>query len=221
MLRCKKCKVELPGSPRYCPLCQGSLSGTPAPGENVYPDIPPVEAPSRRVLSIIIFATIAAAAICVAVNLSVPYGGWWSLFVLAGIGSFWLSFLVADRKLCNIPKHILRQAVIFSLLALLWDIFTGFRRWSVEFVIPILWTCAMAAQAIMAKIMKLRSEDYIIYLVFDSLVGLLSLILILIGVLHVIIPWAACFACSVIMIAGLIFFEGKTLWSEIHRRMHL
>lgn len=219
MLYCKRCSVSVSGNPPRCPLCQGDLSGTADQSENTFPAIAP--ATHRKFIQLIIFFTVVAAAVCVAINLSFPSGGWWSAFIVAGILSLWINFAVIVKKRENLPKSILWQVSVVSILAVIWDWFTGFHKWSVDYVIPILCTCAMIAMAVVAKIIRLRIEDYIIYLILDSVLGIISLIFIICGVLNVVYPSAICVAASIISLAALFVFEGTTLRAEIRRRMHL
>lgn len=151
MKYCEKCRVSVPGDLRTCPLCQGDLSGQGEPGRGTFPALPAPKHPHRGLLQLIGLGTIAAAAVCIAVNLSLPQSGWWSVFVVAGVISFWLTFWVVVKKRGNIPKTILWQVGLISALALFWDWWTGGRlSWSVDFVIPLLLTGAMIAMAVIA-----------------------------------------------------------------------
>ena len=220
MLTCKKCGVTLSGTPERCPLCQGDLSGSPD-GEEPFPVIPAPAHPHRTLIRFIALGTVAVAAGCVSVNLSFPHRGWWSFFVVAGVASFWLNFAIVIRKLGNIPKTILWQVSLVSALALAWDFATGFRGWSIDYVLPIICSCAMVAMAVIARIMRLRIEDYIIYLVLDSILGIIPLTLILLGSLRVVLPSAICVAISVVSLTALLLFEGPALRHEILRRLHV
>lgn len=134
MKYCEKCRVSVPGDLRTCPLCQGDLSGQGEPGRGTFPALPAPKHPHRGLLQLIGLGTIAAAAVCIAVNLSLPQSGWWSVFVVAGVISFWLTFWVVVKKRGNIPKTILWQVGLISALALFWDWWTGGRlSWSVDF----------------------------------------------------------------------------------------
>lgn len=220
MLYCDKCKINLAGDYRQCPLCQANLTGSP---ETVGTELPKIQPPSNRnhlLLRLIAFATVVAAAICVAVNLSVG-GDWWSAFVIAGIASLWLIFGVSVKKRGNLSKSILWQVLVVSLLALAWDLWTGFHGWSIDYVLPILCTCSLIAMSVTAKITRLRVEDYILYLVLDSLCGLITLALALSGALRVVYPSAVCVAASIIFLAALLLFEGRALRDELIRRLHL
>ncbi|MEA5067763.1 MAG: DUF6320 domain-containing protein, partial [Christensenellaceae bacterium] len=116
MLRCEHCNIGLPGTPSACPLCQGALTGTPDGSGRAFPDLPK-SGPSahRRLLQWIAFGTVCLAAVCAAINLILPSGGMWSLFVAAGVASLWTDLGVALKKRRNLPKAILWQVTIMSL----------------------------------------------------------------------------------------------------------
>lgn len=222
MFRCEYCNIDLPDAPSRCPLCQNTPTGLPCGGERRFPILPASKkAASRTFLALIAFGTVCAAVICITINLILPAGGWWSMFVVAGIGSLWMDFAVMVKKRRNLPKSILWQVAAVSLIAYMWDRFTGFRGWSVDYVLPILCTCAMIAMTLVAKIRRLHIQDYILYLVIDCILGPISFILILVGAVHVVIPSAVCFGSSLVFLAALLFFEGRSLWTEIQRRLHL
>ena len=219
MLYCKNCKIHLSGKYVRCPLCKGRLTGEADGAGNLFPVL------SARIdhamLMGLAFGSAVAAAVCIAVNLIFPSRGWWSLFVVFGIVSFWISLALVLKKNKNIPKTVLWQVGTLSLLAYLWDYFTGFRGWSLNFVLPILCTSAMVAMAVIAKIEKLDIQNYIFYLVIDCVFGILSFTLLVIGRTTEVIPSAVCFASTIIFLASLLIFQGKALLNEAQRRFHL
>ena len=219
MRTCEKCKISVAGALRRCPLCQGDLTGEPE-RDNPFPWL----SYSRRYsffLRIVAFAGAVAAAVCIAVNLSLPSGGWWSMFVVAGLGSLWLTLWFVAKKRTNIPKTILWQVAVISLLALVWDWWTGWRGWSIDYVVPILCGCAIIVMSVVARILHLRIEDYIIYLILDSILGIIPLALVLCGAVRIVYPSAICVAVGIIALAALFIFEGTALRNEILRRLHL
>lgn len=195
MLRCNSCNVDLPGTPKQCPLCKGELTGKGDGGENVFPPrLASQKLFSKKILAITAFVSVCVSAVCIAVNLIFPAGGWWSLFVLAGYLSLWADFAMLYRKRRNFAKSILWQVAFVSAIALLWDFFTGFHGWALDYVLPILCVSAMISIVLLANICKLHVQDYIIYLIIDCVLGVSTLILILTGILHTVIPCAVCFA---------------------------
>lgn len=218
-MKCERCGVTVRGDFVTCPLCQQELQGEPI--EGVFPKISPQKLRLRKIISFAAFVSIVALVICVLLNVALPSYGWWSLFVAAGMASLWLSLGVLIQKRDNVLKAIIWQVALIAALAFIWDLSTGFRGWSVDFVIPILFTAAMAAMAIFSQAAKLSIEDYLIYLVINSVLGILCVLLIVFDVVKIALPALICVACSVISLAALSIFEGKALREELKRRLHL
>lgn len=221
MLYCENCKIQLRGKYARCPLCQGDLTGEADPAGNVFPTVFSREQTYRKLLVWLALGSVAAAAVCIAVNLILPSGGWWFPLVVGGILSFWISLALVLKKRMNLPKTILWQVGVLSLLAFCWDRFTGFQGWSLNYVLPILCTSTMVAMSVIAKIRKLEIQNYIFYLVVDCVFGIISFALLAAGKITVVIPSAICFAMTIIFLAALLLFQGKALAAEMQRRFHL
>lgn len=221
MLYCDKCKVKIQGRPDFCPLCQGSLSGTPDSGDS-YPAVKTKPSKLNFAIKIAALSSIAAILICFAINFSTTghVAGWW-LYPLAGTISVWIAFTIAIHLHRNIEKTIVITAFICSAISFLWDLFTGYKGWSLDFVLPIAACVAMLSMAVVAQVLKLRIQQYIFYLVIDIIIGIISLVLLICGVIQVVIPSAICVATSAISLTALLIFNGKSLKSEIERRLHL
>lgn len=219
-MRCESCKIDVLGENKRCPLCHAQLKGAKI-RDGAFPQPPPVPRHMRFYLSLAAFFTITFAAVCIAINISATPGRFWSLFVIAGLCSLWVAFANAYYRRGNIPKLILWQVTIIVIIAVLWDLFTGFRRWSIDFVLPIICTAAMVTMFVIAQVRKLDARDYIIYLFMVIAVGFVSLILLAVGALTVALPSVICFTASIIFLAALFLFQGRTMLSEIRRRMHL
>lgn len=221
MLFCERCKVQLPGTPKRCALCRGAPTGEGDPVENVFPVIPPSASPYRSLYAWAAFGSVAAGVVCVILNIIIPAGGWWSLFVLGGMVTLWVSVLLIERKRKNVPRYIFWRVLVVSAMAVVWDVFTGFRGWSVNYVIPILSTCSLIAMAVVARRSRLPISDYIGYFIVAALFGLVSALIIMADAVTVVIPSAICLAVSILSLTALMIFEGKALWAELRRRFHL
>ena len=219
MRYCEACKVSIEGSIEYCPLCQSRLSGEPE--EDSYPILLPGRKPYRLLVRILAMVTVIAAVVCAVVNFSLPGHGWWSLFVVAGLASAWLSLGMTIRRRRNPMKGALWHLGLVSVLLLLWDWFTGRRGWSVHFVLPVFYSCMQCAVAIAAWVLRLRPSDYMLYLLLCVLAGFIPLILLLCGLLQIMYPSAICGGISVIFLAALLLFKGSALKNELVRRLHL
>ena len=55
----------------------------------------------------------------------------------AGVFCTWLLVMVGYRKRKNPLKNGMWQLVIVSVGAVLWDVFTGWKGWSVDYVFPL------------------------------------------------------------------------------------
>lgn len=220
MKYCDKCKLSIRGGGERCPLCQGILEGS-AEEKAVFPVIPLPNRIGLFVIRILIFLSVAAAVSCTVINLVLTPQYHWFWFVISGLACLWLEAAVILRKYHDVPKTILWQVIVISLLAVVWDLGTGWHRWSVEFVMPVLCCCAMAGMAIVAKFLKVRAEDFILYLMLDALFALISLALLVSGIVEAMAPSFLCIAGAVISLAALILFQGETMWAEIRKRLHL
>lgn len=222
MQRCEHCGVTVRGRAQICPLCQNLLTGINSDAEYIFPKkTPPKPIVSLHALTWLGFFTVCAAAICVCINLILPAKGWWSLFVVAGFFCLWADFGLIMRKRRNLQKTIVWQVAFISIIAYLWDRFTGHHGWAVDYVLPIMCTGAMVSMFLLARIQKLQIQDYILYLGMVCILGLGALILILTDTVRIAIPMAICFCTSVAFLAFLIFFEGRVLKAELQRRFHL
>ncbi len=221
MKYCDKCKVKIAGDREKCPLCQGMVTDIGGPSREVFPKIPTVYRQHNLLFRLLIFASIVAGVVSVAINLLLPQAGWWSLFVLLGIGCMWVSLFFAVRKRHNIPKNIMYQVVFVSGLSVIWDLVTHWRGWSIDYVIPSACFLAMISLAVLFKVMKMPVRDYLIYFALDGLFGIVPIIFFLTGCLNVLYPSLICVAVSVISLAALAVFAGENMLAELKRRLHL
>ncbi len=218
MLYCKNCKVNITGNHNKCPLCQSDIIGEPGK-TNTFPIIREEKHLINLILKITALITIAVSAISVLINLG--FRGSWSLYVIAGFITGWIVIWITVKMHGNITKNSIWLTVIISILSIIWDMSTGYRGWSIDYVLPIICCFAMIEMFIIAKIMKLRIEDYIVYLIIDILFGIVPLVFLLMNIVKIVYPSLICVAGSIISLAILILFEGKALKAEIVRRIHL
>ena len=136
-------------------------------------------------------------------------------------GAGWLTVAQAIRKRSSFCKHVLYQVVTLALLAVIFDLMTGFLRWSFDYVIPALCTFAMIVIGITAIIRRQHVTDYIIYMVLSSVFGIVPLLFLLPGWTTVTWPTVLTAAAGIIYLAALLLFVGRDTWRELRRRLHL
>lgn len=221
MKYCEKCKVNVVGKRKSCPLCQGLLSGQDEEQEDEFPQITSIYKRYNLFFKIIILISIIIASISVAVNVALPKKGAWSLFIIAGLVSVWVSLITAINKRNNIPKNIMYQVIIVSIAVVSWDYMTHWRGWSIDYVIPLICIFAMISMSFISKVMKLHIEDYILYLIIDGVFGIVPSIFIMLGILKVLYPSLICVVTSIISLSILLLFEGESMLDEMKKRLHL
>lgn len=220
MRHCEQCGVDVAGSRTHCPLCQGPLSPCMGDSRETFPRIPTIYRQYHFLFRVMIFASIAAGVAAVAVNLMLPETGFWSAFVVGGIACLWLSLALAVRKRKNIPKGMLYQVALISVICVVWDWATHWSGWSIDYVVPILCVSVMAALAVLSRVFHWETETLIVYVCIDALFGVVPLIFFLTGCLNVPYPSIICVAASVISLAALVVFKGDSIWAELRRRLH-
>lgn len=221
MKYCEKCKVNVIGKRKTCPLCQDFLSGQDDDQEEEFPQITSIYKEYNMFFKMMILISIIIASISVAVNIAFHKGVYWSLFIIGGLVSVWVSLITAINKRNNIPKNIIYQVVIVSVAVVIWDYLTNWKGWSIDYVIPLVYVFAMVSMYVISKIMKLKLNDYILYLIIDGIFGIIPIIFILTGILNVLIPSLICVVTSIISLSTILIFEGDSMREEMKRRLHL
>ena len=221
MKRCDHCHVDVAGDRKFCPLCQNQLTESGGETREAFPYIPTIYRQYNLFFRILIMISIVAGVTCVTINLLVPNSGWWSAFVVGGFVCLWLSLAIGVRKRKNIPKNMMYQVVVLSLLGVAWDLLTGWRGWSLDYLVPIVCMCAMLTFTILYRVLHLKRSDVMIYLVIDAVFGILPVVFFFTGLLHVPYPSLICAASSVISLSALLLFEGDSLAAELKRRLHI
>lgn len=96
MRYCDKCHVQIVGKRDVCPLCQGPVTTLDDDEREVFPFVPTIYHQYNLLFRALIFASVVVGVLAIVVNILVPsHFGWWSAFVLAGIGCFWMVLVVA------------------------------------------------------------------------------------------------------------------------------
>lgn len=221
MKTCEKCAVSVSGSFEKCPLCQNKLKGETQSEYEIFPFIPLVTHKHSLLFRLLMLGSAAVVIVSFAINWMLPQSGFWSLFVVAGVACVWISLLIALRKRHNILKNLSYQVTIISILAILWDIFTGWHGWSVDYVIPIAFVSVMTATSVLARILKMPTEVYMVYSILLILYGIIPAIFVLSGLSVIVYPSLICVAGSLLSLAALTIFEGRNMVEELKRRLHL
>lgn len=202
-------------------MCQSELVVIDEKVEELYPMAYESEAANYMILKIFAFISVVVSILSVFMNIIIPTKVWWSLIVVATFICLWISLSIAISKHKNILKYLLHQSIIISLFSIFLDYFTGRYGWSINFVIPVIFTLAMIVMYILSKILRLQAGEYMIYLLLDALFGIIPILFLVTDSVKYTVPSFICILVSLISVTALIIFEGRTMLSELKRRLHI
>ncbi|TJX15906.1 hypothetical protein E9840_01760 [Tissierella creatinini] len=222
MRYCNHCKVYIKDNTNKCILCGNTLpieykQNIESP---TFPYIP-LFYESHMPIKILSFISISAIVISFAINMIFRSDVNWPLLVMLGLVSVWIGLYVIIKKRYHIPKKIITQVIIISLLSVFWDWKTGWRGWSTTYVIPIIIVSAMIIMYITAKVLKLSTRDYITYFLIAGILGIVPVIFILFHWVSIIYPSIISISVSIISISAIFIFKGDEIRLELDKRMHI
>ena len=221
MKYCRHCKVYIREDRDRCTLCENVLEEeAEGESEDVFPEIAPFYE-SHLALKIMIFISIVAIVVSFGIKMIFPSDINWPMLFMFVVISIWGGLVIIIQKRYHIPKKILWQVIILSILAVFWDYQTGWRGWSLDYVIPIACVSAMVIMYITAKIMNLSMNDYITYAFLDGIFGIIPVVFIIFDLVDVVYPSIMSIGFSIISLSAIFIFQGKEIKMEMNKRMHI
>ena len=175
----------------------------------------------RKVMQIFSFLCIVVAVVCGMLNYLTLETLNWFWFAAAGCFCGWLVVFVAYAKRRNILKNEAWQLLIITILCILWDHFTGWRGWSLDFVFPFGSLAVLGSVPVIARVNHLESEEYLYYFMQAAMIGCVPLILLWTGLVHYKIPSVVCVGISFLVLAGLFIFQKKNMTREFHKKLRM
>ena len=176
---------------------------------------------NQKVIQTFSFLCLAIAVICGMINFMMAGVLNWFWFAGAGCACAWLVVMVAYYKRRNILKNEMWQLLLISAIAILWDRFTGWKGWSVDFVIPFGILAVQFSVPVIAKINRLEREEYLFYLVQAGIAGLIPMILVWSGIVQFAVPSVICAGISFLTLAALFIFCKKDTMREFHKKLRM
>ena len=146
----------------------------------------------------------------------------WFWFAGAGCACAWLVVMVAYYKRRNILKNEMWQLVIVTVAGVLWDVFTGWRGWSVDYLLPLASLAVICSMWAITAAQRLEVAEYMIYLLEAGAFGVaIPLILLAIGVVNVLYPSLICICVSFLMLVWLFLFKRKDMVREMQKKFRV
>jgi len=220
MQYCPKCRVSIRGNKKVCPLCQKKLE----PGQietGNFPVFPERKISSVTFMKILTFLLAAFYIITWMVGFMFPETD--AVMRICQISAFfiWGDVFVINYYKYNVLKTITVEAFIVILAVLISDLITGWHRWSVTWVVPSILLAVLLATHIVSRVSKLHADEFIAYLMVDSLIALLQLIFIRLGMNWFPIPAIIVVTLYLLMDAAVVIFGFGDLMTAIARRLNI
>ena len=220
MKTCPNCKIRVGGSPEYCPLCQSQLLGEGEPAR--YPHVEPELRRYSLAYKIIAFGLLTITIICMAVDFLVLHSTiHWSLPVLIGVAGTLILLRTLMKRRRNAPKLLFQTLILVSAVLLLCDVVTGWHRFSIDLIIPVMCTVALVLNFIFAFVNRRFTENSLVYLLLNIIIGVVPYIVFLLTPNQAPGLWVICLIVSIITFLGLAIFKARDLWAELQKRLHL
>ena len=208
---CNKCNIRIRGRKECCPLCQGKLSETEGEDNHAFPVLEKRKISSITFLKVCTFIFLVVAIVFGTINIMTkgeyPFIG----PIILGAFVAWIDIIATMYLRNNIIKVITFEVLVAIVVDIYVDIRTGFHGWSVNWMIPMTLIGLAITTIVTASIMKLRLDEYILYIVFDFVMALLQIICIKNGMNTLPWPAAASIMFYLILIAALVIFRFRDL----------
>ena len=216
---CPKCKVTLKTNSTTCPLCHNKIELKEK--NSIYPTLKQNNYTRNLLIRISLFITLCGIIFSLLINYWVSKEISWSIFVILGIISFWLTFSTGMNKHHNFMRILFAEIIAIIILSILWDLITGFHKWSLTYCLPFLCIAYTITFLIIRIFTKYHNKEYILYTYLNSLIGIFPLYFILKDNLNTLWPSYVSVLTSILALIFLFIFNHHTLETEIERRLHI
>lgn len=103
----------------------------------------------------------------------------------------------------------------------MWDHFTGWHGWSIDFVFPFGALAVLGSIPVIAKINHLEREEYLYYLIQSAGIGCIPAILTAVGLITYTWPSVLSAGISFLTLAGLFIFQKKDMLREFRKKLRI
>ena len=139
----------------------------------------------------------------------------WTLIVIAGI------VLVAVYYRSNVLMLMAVQAVAAMGVVLLIDRLLVHNGFSVIWVLPMMFPAVVIFTFIAGYAMDMALEEFILYPLFEILLGMFQIVPILRGTNRFIAPAVISMAVLLILVSAIAIFRGRMLWNAAMKYLHM
>lgn len=219
MQYCPKCRLNIRGEKTGCPLCGGRLTGDPDPGG--FPVLERRRFSHMSVVKVATFCYLSLFIILMALEILSDFRLAWVPFVILVMTIVWGDIMVGVYFRNNLVKTFAIETYLVMAGCLLIDFLTGWRGWSLSYVLPSGFLLLVVATVCVGKMADLRLEEYIMYLVTTMLLSLLQIIPVLTHANPAPVPAVASVTILLIMGCAAVIFRFQDLRSAAEKLFNL
>lgn len=221
MSRCKKCNVIILDDTDRCPLCKNVLESGDEPNVDAYPNAIGVNRRFRLLENILLFLSIVSGCLMVAINHITNPDVAWSL-----VACLILAYANAVLRMAILGKSgymfkTLTLVILAVLMLLGIDYLTGYRGWSLDYVLPLGILLIDLTLLILTLVNRRNWQSYMMAQILAILLSLIPVGLRLGGIIKFpYLVWIA-FATSVFLFLGTLIIGDRRARTELKRRFHV
>ena len=145
----------------------------------------------------------------------------YSMIAMAIILALWCTFTVGYQKRKNYLKNGIYQISLLMIGAILADVLLGYQGWSIDYVFPGLSLVLLLYNILLISIQRMKSEEYMIYMILSVGIGMIPLPLLLFHCIQEPFLTVLCIGCNILVISFLAIFKKRALLMEIQKNFHI
>lgn len=224
MKHCNTCNVDVNTDNNYCPLCFNNLDETDRSAEPKLLDVskekPTLITKTHMVRKVFLLLSLATMLVTGAINYFVG-GTPWSLVIFASIVYLWIFVKHTIMSHRNMFEKILFHIVGIIGVLLASQYVSGGGLWFADYVLPSLLTTLLVVMNMMLFISKKRRMWEVSFLIVELLIMVISVVFICIDYCSTTIIFKISMLLAILSMAGIIIMDGKNLYLELTKKMHL
>lgn len=220
MKKCNFCNVNIKDETDHCPLCGGVLDGEEI-GENTYPNVLKKEKAISFIFRLMLFITLIASAASITTNIATGVSIAWSLIVTFSLLYVLLILHMFVKENAGYRVRVFGIASFGVALIILIDYVLGFKRWSVNFVLPSVIIYVTATFLLLMLINRRNWQSYTIIHMLITIISIIPLIMYRIGIVTNPVVSIVAFGISFVVTLGILILGGPRVKSEMYRRFHI
>lgn len=226
MKQCEACHVHIAMDNRqFCPLCGTELVKAPPPGyafaQNPYPNLTGTIRQYNFIRRLLLFLTLLGCSVCILVNWLVTPDLLWCLIVLLVAAYCWITIPPLLRRGANYATRVVWQVIFTSALLIALDFLTGYRGWSISYVLPSLLAAGILGIGLMAIFNRTNWAQYMFSQVWMAIFAFAPLILYLVGIAQNLTMALITAILGIASILVMLVFGDRSLKNEFKRRFNL